>query len=66
MSSPLPFALGLILAGCPPTSQTFDTGAPVPDFTLEDVNPTSESYERSVSPRDFLGIPSAWYFGHSS
>ncbi|MFK7738483.1 MAG: hypothetical protein AB8B50_20830 [Pirellulaceae bacterium] len=41
-------------------------GASVPDFTLEDVNATSASYEQSVSPRDYLEQVSAWYFGHSS
>lgn len=37
--------------------------APVPDFALRDVNPTSPTYDREVSPRDHLGRVSAWYFG---
>jgi hypothetical protein len=36
----------------------------VADFSLLDVNPHSATYNRPVSPRDFLGEVSAWYFGH--
>jgi len=38
----------------------------VPDFALTDVNSTSTTYDTLVSPRDFLGEVSAWYFGHST
>ena len=38
----------------------------VPDFSLIDVNETSPTYNQSVSPRDFMGEVSAWYFGHST
>ncbi len=38
----------------------------VPDFHLVDVNATSPTYNQSVSPRDFLGQVSAWYFGHAT
>ena len=34
----------------------------VPDFLLADVNPTSDTYNNEVSPRDALGQISAWYF----
>jgi hypothetical protein len=44
--------------GDPPPPQ-----APMPDFSLADVNPASPSYDRQVSPRDYLGKVSAWYFG---
>jgi hypothetical protein len=37
-----------------------------PDFSLEDVNPNSSLYQTSVSPTDYLGRVSAWYFGHST
>ena len=37
-----------------------------PDFQLEDVNQTSLSYNLMVSPRDFLGAISAWYFGSAT
>ena len=38
----------------------------VADFALTDVNPNSATYNQQVSPRDFLGEVSAWYFGHST
>ena len=36
------------------------------DFSAEDVNPQSLRYQQPVSPRDYLGQVSAWYFGHST
>ena len=39
---------------------------PKPDFELADVNPSSSSFGRTVTPRDFLGKVSAYYFGHST
>lgn len=36
------------------------------DFSLVDVNPNSMRYQETVSPRDYLGQISAWYFGHST
>jgi len=41
-------------------------GSQVADFSLLDVNPTSATYNTMVSPRDYLGQVSAWYFGHST
>jgi hypothetical protein len=38
----------------------------VPDFALVDVNPNSATYNQQVSPRDYLGQISAWYFGHAT
>jgi hypothetical protein len=37
-----------------------------PDFQLLNVNPTSSTYGEIVSPRDYFGEVSAWYFGHST
>lgn len=34
-----------------------------PDFLLEDVNPTSTTSGVDVSPRDYIGNVSAYYFG---
>ena len=34
----------------------------LPDFELTDVNPNSSSSSSSVSPRDYLGQVSVWYF----
>lgn len=36
------------------------------DFQVPDVNPNSPRYNEDVSPRDYLGGVSAWYFGHST
>ena len=37
-----------------------------PDFHLQDVNLNSARSGQAVSPRDYLGKVSAWYFGHST
>ncbi len=37
-----------------------------PDFGLVDTNPSSPEFGRTVSPRDYLGKISAYYFGHST
>ena len=36
------------------------------DFTLVDQNNTSNRHAEPVSPRDYLGKVSGWYFGHST
>jgi hypothetical protein len=46
----------------PPTSD----GEPVPEFSLPDTNPTSSRFEEMVSPRDYRGRISAWYFGYAT
>ena len=38
----------------------------VPNFSLRDVNPNSLRFDQLVSPRDYEGQISAWYFGHST
>ncbi len=38
----------------------------LPDFSLRDANPSSSRHGRAVSPRDFLGKISAYYFGHAT
>ncbi len=38
----------------------------LPDFAVEDVNAASSQFGKLVSPRDYLGEVSAWYFGHST
>ena len=38
----------------------------VPDFQLVDVNATSSTADQSVSPRDYLGQVSGWYFVHAT
>jgi len=58
-----------MLAGCfgkkddpvrPPADQ------PAPDFSLVDQNPNSTTAGKPVSPRQYLGKVSAWYFGHAT
>ena len=74
-ASSLLLGLALVLAGCGSSasdsgSQTgtnpIAVGAEVPDFHLVDVNPASPRAGRIVSPRDYQGQVSAWYFGHST
>ncbi len=36
------------------------------DFSATDSNPASLRFQEGVSPRDYLGGVSAWYFGHST
>lgn len=43
-----------------------DVGETAPDFALEDVNTGSPTASQAVSPRDFLGKVSAYYFGHAT
>lgn len=42
------------------------TGVLEPDFSLTDANPNSATSGQMVSPRQYLGRVSAWYFGHST
>ena len=56
----LPLAAGALVAACGPSLE------PAPDFTLSDVNSSSARYGEDVSPRDYLGRVSAWYFGHAT
>jgi hypothetical protein len=57
-------------AGCeddPPSTPPLQTGdTAVSAFAVRDVNPNSSRYEEPVSPRDYLGRVSAWYFGHAT
>lgn len=52
----------------PPGGDGTDEPSPLAlaDFSAVDVNPQSARYQQSVSPRDYLGQVSAWYFGHST
>ena len=37
-----------------------------PDFAILDINPDSPRHDEMVSPRDYVGQISAWYFGHAT
>lgn len=53
----------LSILGCNGTEEKIGV---LPDFLLEDVNTTSQTYQQQISPRDYLGQVSVWYFGHST
>lgn len=64
------FCLVLALAACAPTtiepSPAPGDGQPMPEFSLEDRNPSSGTYGQQISPRDHLAEVTAWYFSHVS
>ncbi len=41
-------------------------GRTMPDFSLPDTNTSSPRAGQMVSPGDYLGTTSAWYFGHAT
>lgn len=63
-----------VLLGCGAPTPATDAGlldadaglAALTDFSLVDTNPASPTGGQNVSPHDFDGRVSAWYFGHSS
>jgi hypothetical protein len=63
-SAPLLLALGMACTG-PKSDSGFEAGL-VADFNLPDQNPTSARSGQSISPRDYLGDVSGWYFIHST
>jgi hypothetical protein len=58
-------AMGFVAAPAWPLSAEGE-GTQVPDFSLVNTNSNSPTYNQNVSPRDFLGQVSAWYFGHAT
>ena len=55
----LSLALILVLAACGGSSSP----AMAPDFLLQDVNLNSPTTGQDVSPRDYVGSVSGYYFG---
>jgi hypothetical protein len=57
-----------LAAACKDDSPTANHDGPVmaADFSLEDLNDSSQTYQQAISPRDYLGSVSAWYFGRST
>ena len=51
----------LLLAACSSSSSD-----PAPEFLLVDLNTTSTSFGLDVTPRDYVGGASAWYFGSAT
>lgn len=65
--------VAVLLLGCGAPQGSADAGLgpdagaiALSDFSLPDVNAASPTGGQNVSPRDFQGRVSAWYFGHSS
>ncbi len=55
------------VGGCGPTDSVNEpSDRAMPGFATPDVNPASARYNSNVSPRDYLGKISAWYFGHAT
>jgi hypothetical protein len=59
-----------LLMGCPTgtdsTGNDNPSADPLPEFSVSDVNPNSTRFNQAISPRDYLGEVSAWYFGHAT
>lgn len=57
-----------LLAACSPlmTGPAPDPTAPLPEFSLLDVNAASATGGRRVGPQDLRGKVSSWYFTHST
>lgn len=64
-TAPLLLALGMACTGPKGADSGFEAGL-VADFNLPDQNPTSPRAGQSISPRDYLGDVSGWYFIHST
>lgn len=56
----------LVCTGDETGGDTTQTGQLLPGFSLVDVNSASPTANDSVSPRDYLGSVSVWYFSHAS
>lgn len=65
LAGALSAALALVLA-CDDDAPNQPPLDVVPDFSLLDVNEKSPTFDQNVSPRQFEGKISAWYFGHST
>ena len=59
----LPFTILILLSLA---HNVFSEDLLAPDFQLLDVNSTSSTYNLVVSPRDFIGGTSSWYFGSAT
>ena len=42
------------------------TSVQVPDFHLVDLNSISATFNKTISPRDYLGMAPAFYFTHAN
>jgi hypothetical protein len=67
-STVLAFCAAALLPACGGGDDDDPLPGPQPDFSLENHNPTPAPMTSGpfVSPRDFLGNVSAYYFGHAN
>jgi hypothetical protein len=56
----------LVAGGCKDDNNVSPLTGLAPDFALKDLNPNSATHDSTISPRDYLGNVSAWYFGHAT
>lgn len=66
MTRLLPLTLLVVACAAPQLASPDGGQGPVPDFSLLDVNPASPRAGAQVSPRDYAGVVTGWYFGHST
>lgn len=59
-------ALAALVGACSDDDPAAPGSQAMPDFLLGDVNPNSATYTQQVSPRNYLGLVSAWYFGQAT
>ena len=60
-------ALATILPDvAPPDAEGEAAASQVADFQLLDVNETSSTFNQRISPRDYIGQVTGWYFGHAT
>jgi hypothetical protein len=55
-----------VSGGAPHMAQGEAGDSQVADFHLLDVNESSATFNQRVSPRDYLGQVTGWYFGHAT
>ena len=67
---PLLVLLPLVLAACNGSDALPLVSQAAPEFQLQDVNPNSATNSATtgqpVSPRDYTGTVTAWYFGSAT
>jgi len=59
----------LIIPACSQGSgshSTHSTLVQAPDFHLVDLNSISATFNKTISPRDYLGMAPAFYFTHAN
>lgn len=58
--------LPLLFAACNGSDALPFAPQAAPEFQLQDVNPNSLTTGQPVSPRNYTGMVTAWYFGYAT